>query len=526
MTARCKQDGKYHVRPALSNMAIASPEQRLLSPNAHSRDIVSGSGNGGNQEHDTRSATNSRLDHNSVARRVKHEAGKPAVVVADADLARMKDETKIFTAANLEDLEAEREAELERQRLSAKARKEHMMKLSEDAARRAPKSAIEQIAEVEKRETLRRASALKDQCHDTVKLMKTLGARAQAFTIRDQQLKVKESIDEERHVYDEKLNVLMEVERLEGLKRQEDVDERKQQKRFADRKVLEEQIAERQRQRMRESEQTAQEAREMLAKLQQQQDEAAERERVKAERAHKTMDEIRAFNDDTQARKGELARQAKDEEERILAYQRKKADDTKRREDDEAQRRYDAEVRTAKLRSMQEKVANEKAEMDELRAKRAAEARERQAREADLALAKKHRAEMDELRQAREAQALHRQRARIKEATLQKHEYESILTQVEAEKARVKQSVDAKHVASMGHRRVLQEQIEEKERGRKGAFARTQEEGQALKREFADELDKLERIRLDEVGDLVTAGVNPLYLSEMKALDIERIRNR
>lgn len=439
---------------------------------------------------------------------------------------RIKHETKIFTPADLERLEAEREAELERQRLSAKARKEYMMKLSEEAARRAPKSEIEQIFEAEKQETLRRATVLKDQSHDTVKLMKTLGARAQAFTIRDQQLKVKEHIDEERHVYDEKMNVLMEVERLEGLKRQEEVDEVKKQKRIADRKVLEDQIAERKRQRERESAQTAQEAREMLGKIKQQQDEAAAKERMKAERAQKTMEEIRAFNDDTQARKLTLERQIKEEDERIVAYQRKKAEEMKRLEDEEAQRRHEAELRTAKLRSMQEKMANEKAELDELRAKRAAEARERQAREADVALARKQKLEMEELRRAREAQALHRQRARIKEATLQKQEYESIMAQVESEKSSVKRTEEVKKVASMGHRRALQEQIEEKEKRAKVAFTRKQEEGQALKREFAQELEKLERIRLEEVQDLVQAGVNPLYLSEMKAIDIERIRNR
>lgn len=448
------------------------------------------------------------------------------MIVGDSDLARIKNETRIFTAAELEDYEAQRDADLEKQRLSAKARKEHMMRLSEEAARRAPKSEIEQIFETEKLETLRRASALKDQTHDTVKLMKTLGARAQAFTIRDQQLKVKENIEEERHVYDEKMNVLMEVERLEGLKRQEDIDEVKKQKRIADRKVLEDQIAERKRQREREAEQTAQEAREMLAKIKKQADEAAEKERLKAEHSHKTMEKIRIFNDDTKARKHELQRQIKAEDERIVAYQVKKADEMKRLEDEEAARRHEAELRTAKLRSMQEKMANEKAELDELRAKRAAEARERQAREADLALARKQKAEMEELRRAREAQAMHRQRARIKEATLQKQEYESIMAQVESEKSSVKHHEELKKVASMGHRKVLQEQIEEKEKLKKVAFVRKQEEGQALKQEFTRELEKLEHIRLEEVKDLVSSGVNPLYLSEMKALDIERIRNR
>ncbi|KAG1700823.1 hypothetical protein DVH05_011710 [Phytophthora capsici] len=444
------------------------------------------------------------------------------VVLPEDELERIKAETKILTPADLEALEAKREADEEHQRLTSKARKEYMLKLSEEASQRAPKSEIEQIFSAEKQEIRRRARILKDQMHDSVKLMKTLGTRAQAFTIRDQQLKVRKELEEEHHVYDEKMNTLMEIERLESLKRQEHRDEEKKQKRYADRKVLEDQIEGRRLQRQRESEIVAQEAQEMLAKIQHQQEVEAEKERAKALRAQRSMEEIKRFNEDTLVRRQEVQRKIKEEEDAVLAYQAKKAEDLKRREEEEAERRHEAELRCAKLRSMQEKMANEKAELDELRAKRAAEARERQAREADLALARKHKEEMDELRRAREAQALHRERARVKEATMQQREYESIMVQVESDKTRVKSEEEKRKLASMEHRRVLQLQIEEKERLKKEAFVKKQEEGQALKEEFAKELEKLERIRLEEVGELVEAGVNPLYLSEMKALVIEK----
>lgn len=451
---------------------------------------------------------------------------RPAVVVQDNEVERIKNETKIFTPSELEAREAARDAELERQRMSSKARKEHMMRLSEEAARRAPKSEIEQILEAENKEILRRAAILKDQTHDLVKHMKTLGGRAREFTVRDQQLKLKVELEDEEHMYDEKMNILMEVERLEGLKRQEEVDEIKKNKRIADRLVLEEQIAERRRQREIANGLVAQEGREMIAKMQQQSQEEAEKERIKHEQAKKSMAEVQRFNDENRQRKVELQRKTKDEDEQIAAYQRKKAEDLKRLEEEEERKRYEAELRCAKLRTMQEKMANEKAELDELRAKRAAEGRERQAREADLALARKNKQEMDELRRAREAQALHRQRARVKEATLQQSEYESIMNQVEAEKLRVKEDAERKKHASMEHRSALQQHIEENEKLKKNAFARKQAEGQALKEEFARELSTLERIRLEEVAQLEKSGVNPLYLSEMKALDIERIRNR
>ncbi|KAL4157629.1 hypothetical protein PRNP1_006646 [Phytophthora ramorum] len=487
------------------------------------RDIVGAHSNtSSNQEggeHDKKSTFGSQLAKRAGKRVVTRA---PLVVVPEDELERIKAETMILTPADLEALEAKREADQEQQRLTSKARKEYMLKLSEEAAQRAPKSEIEQIFSAEKHEILRRARVLKDQMHDSVKLMKTLGTRAQAFTIRDQQLKVQKELEEEHHVYDEKMNTLMEIERLESLKRQEERDEIKKQKRYADRKVLEDQIEDRRRQRQIESDLVAQEAKDMLAKIKRQEEETAAKERVKALRAQRSMEEIKKFNEEALHRKHEVQRKIKDEDDQVLAYQLKKAEDLKRQEEEEAQRRHEAELRCAKLRSMQEKMANEKAELDELRAKRAAEARERQAREADLSLARKHKEEMDGLRRAREAQALHRERARVKEATLQQREYESIMVQVESDKAQVKEGDEKRKLASLAHRRVLQAQIEEKERLKKLTFVKKQEEGQALKEEFARELEKLERIRLEEVGELVEAGVNPLYLSEMKALVIEK----
>ncbi|KAG7400651.1 hypothetical protein PHYBOEH_004918 [Phytophthora boehmeriae] len=488
------------------------------------RDIVGA--NASNQEGpgNDNTPTSSR----KIGKRVDKKAALKTtrVVVPEDELERIKAETQILTPADIEALEAQREADQEQQRLTSKARKEHMLKLSEEAALRAPKSEIEQILSAEKHEVLRRARVLKDQTHDSVKLMKTLGTRAQAFTIRDQQLQVKKELEDERHLYDNKMNMLMEIERLESLKRQEHRDEVTKQKRYADRKVLEDQIEDRRLQRQKESEIVAQEAQEMLAKIKQQQEEAVEKERQKALRAQRSMEEIIKFNEETLLRKQEVLRKIKEEDDKVVAYQMKKAEDLKRQEEEEAQRRHEAELRCAKLRSMQEKMANEKAELDELRAKRAAEARERQAREAELALARKQKQEMEELRRAREQQALHRERARVKEATMQQREYESIMVQVESDKTRVRTEAEKRKLASMEHRRVLQSQIEEKEKVKKLAFIKTQEEGQALKEEFARELEKLERIRLEEVGELVEAGVNALYLSEMKALDIEKIRNR
>ncbi|KDO23210.1 hypothetical protein SPRG_11142 [Saprolegnia parasitica CBS 223.65] len=121
---------------------------------------------------------------------------------------------------------------------------------------------------------------------------------------------------------------------------------------------------------------------------------------------------------------------------------------------------------------------------------------------------------------------MHRQRSKVQEALQQKQEYENIITQVDWQKKQFQDKEAADATKRSSHRIALQKQIEDKQKLVKDKFVRVQLEGKALKQEYADELAKLERIRIEEVAELEEAGVNPSYLSEMKALDIAKARDR
>ncbi|ETV99972.1 hypothetical protein H310_07424 [Aphanomyces invadans] len=452
-------------------------------------------------------------------------AGDVSAVLPIDELQRIRNETRILTDSELEAIAAKKEADAENMRMHAKARKQHMMERAADAAKRAPKSDIEQLFDQEKDEVRKRAAILKDQAHDSVKLMKTLGARAAAFTIRDEQIKRKKQIEDDDEKHNAQINLMMELDRLEGLKRQEDVAEEKKAKRMHDRKVLEEQIQERREFKERAQKMIEKEGEEMLEKICQAQKDEEAREKDKVARAQRSMEEVRKFNEAAMAKKAEHARLLALEDEKVVEYQRKKAEDARLREEEDARKRQEAELRCAKLRSTQERAANEKAQLDELRAKRAVEARERAAREADLAHERKMKKEMDELRISREAQAMHRQRSKIQEALQQKKEYESIIDQVESDKRAFQENEERLSKKRAEHRIALQKQIEDKQVLAKERYVKVQLEGKALKQEYADELQKLENIRIQEVADLEAAGVNPAYLSEMKALDIAKARD-
>jgi len=121
---------------------------------------------------------------------------------------------------------------------------------------------------------------------------------------------------------------------------------------------------------------------------------------------------------------------------------------------------------------------------------------------------------------------MHRQKSKVQEAILQKCEYESIIAQVEQDKKLFQSREEEDLKKRTSHRKALQHQIEEKQKTVKEKFARVQLEGKALKEEYAQELEKLEQIRIQEVKELESVGVNPLYLAEMKALDIAKARDR
>ncbi|TGZ38990.1 hypothetical protein CRM22_011263, partial [Opisthorchis felineus] len=96
-------------------------------------------------------------------------------------------------------------------------------------------------------------------------------------------------------------------------------------------------------------------------------------------------------------------------------------------EAEQAQVRLEKELEIARLRALQERASDEAAERDALRAKRAAEAREREWRRKEKADALKKKETEDELKKARIAQAEERRRLLAIEAGRERMEFERIL---------------------------------------------------------------------------------------------------
>ncbi|KAJ1450735.1 tumor suppressor, Mitostatin-domain-containing protein [Pelagophyceae sp. CCMP2097] len=475
-----------------------------------------------------RSKTSSNVDDTLFASKVRSTSRAPSnsIVISRAELEQTKAHSKIWTEADeaqrLADVEVQQETKLK----AARDRKAKMLQLEENAKSKAKKSDIELDREGRKRIVRQLADKDVDENLDLVKMLNTLGARAAAFTIRDQQLEEKARREQRKHEYDERQDVLMEIDRLTDLKMRDEADTERRVKRIEDRKVIVEQIEARRRKKLLEEEQREQENRQMLALVAKYEDEdkaAAEKHRVTViESRHEVM----RANEAAIGRKETAKQRERDEEEAILLYQARSDEMMRKREEDEARVADAKKALQAKLLAQQERLANTQAAVDELRARRYAEERERRERQREEDEAKTKARRMGDLQQARVDQAAQKQRQAARDAILQEDEYASTLRLAHDVAERERSEAAARGSRAKEHRELLQGQISHAENSRTTTNRAKLEEGRKLKMEFAEERAKLEGIRDKMVSDMEKKGYNPRYLSEIRGCDIQKLQMR
>mmetsp|Transcript_5852 Transcript_5852/g.13564 ORF Transcript_5852/g.13564 Transcript_5852/m.13564 type:complete len:484 (+) Transcript_5852:90-1541(+) len=459
-------------------------------------------------------------------KRGNRDAAANAVVISRSELNNIKGRAIVRSAADEKAESAAKEAAMERKQAAAKARQERMLKKEEDAKKKAKKSEMEIMKETREATIRELAEKQVDENLDLVKMLNTLGARAAAFTIRDKQLAEKDGREQIEQNYNQRMDMLMEVDRLKELQQREQTEEARRVKRLDDRSVIVEQMRGREKYKMMVEEEREQENQAMLALMKRYQDEDQASAEKRAVEVKRSREEVMAANAQAIKRK-ELAKlQDKQEEESILAYQAKKDADIAQREFEEAEKARMAKERQAKLLAMQEKSQNKQAELDELRARRHQEEKERRERGRERAEAELKKSRMAEMAVARTQQAAQRKAMMAREAVMQQQEYEEAVRHAMVQMERESKEASSKTEAAKIHREALQAQINSAEDYRKRHMNDKFEEGRRLKQEFASERAKLETIRDKMVSDMQAKGVNPKYLTEMKSADIQKMQMR
>ena len=492
----------------------------------------------------------SNVDESLFGTRTKSSSrgtGDPkSVVISANELNSIRMRAAVF---NQEDADAEARArELrEAKELKCRERKEHMRRLEAESSKPMFKTDIEIASTLRDQATRKAAAELIDENSDVVKLLTSLSSRAIAFTIRDKQLEEKHRRSLIEGEYDRRMDMVMELDRLKDLQKREETEAKKAIKRIDDRKIITTQMEEKSYARLLAEEAKEQENAAMRLLMSKYESEDAENGRRRQEAIEASKLEIIRANEDAIHRKLEYKERDKRDVEEALLYLALKDAELAKRERDELELESKKKENQAKLLAQQERAQNNAGKLDELRARRAEEEKERQARKKEREEALRQKQETEALLKSRAAQAQFKRERDAREKSQQEEEHRRELLFMQSQGSKEREEMDRKIAMANKHRRDLEAQIVAEEERRKMYVLRTflqhlsslllllllirdrsskYENGSRNKDELRREEEKLKAIRDKMVRDLENKGVNPKYLAEMKNVDISKILKR
>mmetsp|Transcript_14638 Transcript_14638/g.31725 ORF Transcript_14638/g.31725 Transcript_14638/m.31725 type:complete len:506 (-) Transcript_14638:344-1861(-) len=456
----------------------------------------------------------SKAQHQSIQSLLGAE--QPSVLTA-SELNRMK----LLASGEFErQAAAEQEAKSynkEQARLKAQARMQKMRQLEEERKSKVPPSDVEAKRIKDKAAVVSEADRKLAEELDDVKKMNQMMLYAKVVTIRDKQVNEKKIIEKERKEEEQRLDMIMEVERLKALKMYEERESRRAQDNKMGAQVIIDQIKSREKERMLRVEMQDQERAAMIAQNEEMKEEERKQMVTKAEAGQKLLNEVALSNSEQIALKKLAAEEEKREERRIQAYIR----DKERREQELAQDaerlKVERERETARLRAQQEKLKDKQAELDALRAKRAVEEAERTWRKKEREEAERQVVIEEQLCTAREAQKLEKERRLIEQAKQEKEEFSRILRVQRDADTLEKDEKRRKQSELVDHQSELRTQIVMNGDTRKKNRIDFLQEGNHMRKGMENDRLKLEKIQSDKLASLHRAGVPEKYTVDLSS---------
>jgi len=164
----------------------------------------------------------------------------------------------------------------------------------------------------------------------------------------------------------------------------------------------------------------------------------------------------------------------------------------------------------------QEKIADQTEALDELRAKRYQEAKEREWRRTQLAIAQKQKIAKEDVNRVRRQQIEFKAQNMAEQACREKLEFEQVLDWQQKQTAIEHQAIIEKQRKSMAHKDGILAQIRQKEIEKAAARKAFLAEGQVIIKNAAAEKVQLERIKAQKLAQLEAAGVPSKYRTELQ----------
>ncbi|KAF5826155.1 tumor suppressor, Mitostatin-domain-containing protein [Dunaliella salina] len=341
----------------------------------------------------------------ATAKKTRAPQNVPDVVtLSKADLDRMTKASPVMSAADLAEMKKTLQMRKEEAQAVSKARKEKMLKLEEEAKKKKPETETERLKAATNKKLQSHAEHQLEEEKDAVKNMNQMMLYSKCVTIRDAQIEEKKQAMLETEDENRRQDLMMEIERIKALEQYEAREQQRNEERRRGAKVLEDQIAQREHERIRQEELRDQERIQMLREAERLKEEELQQAIEKKMQAQALLSEVAAANAEQIRRKELLKVREKEEDMKILEYIRAKDAREQELAYEKERIRHEKEMETVRLRTMQERAADKQAELDELRARRYQETKEREWRAKEKAAAERHATMQRELEDAREAQ--------------------------------------------------------------------------------------------------------------------------
>lgn len=452
----------------------------------------------------------------TIARLTKDANAQDGIVIKTTELNALKETAKIITSS---EQAANRQRNLSSKAVIAEkahAHKARILQMEKETKLRAPRYSEAELEELaEKERTLINAQKAMDEQWDDSKHMNQMMEYAKCVTIRDAQILEKQRVAEQLALEEKRLDTIMEIERIKAIKAVEEREKRRAEEQRQGAQVIVKQISEREAERVRKQELREQEALAMLQKIKEVEQKEEQERQAKVVAGRKLLEAVVTANNAQARAKLRKKQEELEEDMRIADYLRAKEARERELEAEQERIRAEKEREVARLRMMQERAQDRQSALDELRAKRYQEAKDRAWRNSQLEVAKKRETMKKDIAESRELQRAEKDRRMAEQAILEREEYLRVLEwqkeQVEKDRAKEEESKRSK----VDYRQSLQQQIVVHEQDKELARTKFLEEGKKLAVQQEAERRKLVAIKQAKLEQLKKMGIPEKYRAEL-----------
>ena len=381
-------------------------------------------------------------------------------------------------------------------------------------------SDIEREKIINDKKLLARAQKYHDDNEDVVKEMEKLAFYAKVATIRDKQKQEHKIMGQNYKRKEEKLDTMMELERLKELKNQQDQEEQKNKMRREGCLIIIEQMKKKELEKIKHKEQLEKEQQEILKNIKKMQEDDAKEAEKKRLLQEKMTQEIVEYNRISILDKQEKLAKEKEEDLRILKYNMEKAKKEEEELKEKRRLQEEKEKEVQKLRERQERAQDKMAELDALRARRADEAGAREARLKEKNELMQKKKIMEELFQSNNRQKLQKQNQLAEQARQEQLEYERIIRKQLDDMEREKRIEEEKKKKRYEHNLDLRKLIKLREEKERLEAKEKLEEGRINRQRNDSWKKRMERIKQQKIQELKDMKVDPIYIADLERYKI------